>query len=402
MKFIKIFALALLVLLAGCANSTERNVVPEALVPVATIPELPNIRIWGDELPADLDQRVERLVSELKEKFGGSLAAGKMPVINILAMSAGGAQGAFGAGILNGWTATGTRPQFDIVTGVSTGALAAPFAFLGQDYDYALKAVYTTITKKDIYKTCIVCGLFGGSALAKTKPLLALLQEFVTPEVFAEIAREHRKGRRLWIGTTNLDASRPMMWDIGELANSGHPDALQLFHSIMLASSAIPGFFPPVLFDVEANGDAYDELHVDGGTTTLAFLYPPDISAQFFTDRLGFDVEINLFIILNTPMPVRYEPVEATVASIVDRSLSTVLRYKHIGDALRIYEIARRDGIEFNLAIIPPEFKKRSKKSFDQEYMNILFEFGYNLARNGYPWLPSPPGMATVKPVSLE
>ena len=394
-----LFALVCLGLLPACASAPKHHAVPEALASEATVYGLTDIRFWGDELPPDFDARLEKEADILNKLLADRVQNGGEPVLNMLAMSAGGADGAFGAGLLVGWSAAGTRPQFDMVTGVSTGALAAPFVFLGPEYDNVLKEAYTTITKRDIYKSCFFCVIFGGPAFAKTKPLQAMIRGLVTPEVFAEIAREHRTGRALWIATTNLDAGRPVIWDIGALANSGHPEALALFHDILLASSAVPGLFPPVQIAVEAGGETYDELHVDGGTTTLTFLYPPEVSARDFFARLGFEVKPSLYVILNTRVPPQYEAVETDLFAIAERSLSTAIRYKEIGDALRIYEIARRDGIDFNLAIIPRDFTLKSEEDFDQAYMNALFDFAYDLSNNGYLWLNAPPGIGHDLPV---
>ena len=174
------------------------------------------------------------------------------PVIYGLALSGGGQDGAFGAGILCGWTEAGTRPQFKLVTGISTGALMAPFAFLGPAYDHVLKEAYTTISDKDVYKAhkplAILLSLVNIKplpALTENKPMEELVARLVDDKVLAEVAREHRKGRRLLIGTTQMDAQRLVIWNMGAIANSGNPQALALFRKIMVASASIPAFFPP-------------------------------------------------------------------------------------------------------------------------------------------------------------
>jgi len=185
---------------------------------------------------------------------------------DFLAISGGGANGAFGAGFLNGWTASGMRPKFKIVTGISTGALIAPMAFLGLQYDIKLEKYYTTVSTKNIMNVQGWLGIMSiltGESYASTRPLQHLIAELVDDNVLKEIAKEYANGRRLYIGTTNLDTQRFVVWDMGAIAASGCPGSLKLFRKVMLASASIPGAFPPVYFDVELNGRKYDEMHVD-------------------------------------------------------------------------------------------------------------------------------------------
>ncbi len=202
---------------------------------------------------------------------------GPLPEANLLSVSGGGADGAYGAGLITGWTRSGTRPEFKLVTGISTGALTAPFAFLGSAWDAKLTAVYTEIKPADIFQKRGLTAAIWNDALSDSSPLWRLISRFADQEMLAAIAREYAKGRLLLIGTTDLDAGRPLFWNIGVIAASGQPQALELFRKILLASAAIPAFFPPVLFDVEVNGKHYQELHVDGGAIAQMFLYPPAI-----------------------------------------------------------------------------------------------------------------------------
>ena len=197
--------------------------------------------------------------------------------MNYLAVSGGGDNGAFGAGLMNGWTETGTRPEFKMVTGVSTGALIAPFAFLGSDYDATLREVYTTMTPEKVYRARGISAALFDDAMADTTPLSQVIAGYADQKMFDAIAREYQKGRLLMIGTTDLDAQRPVIWNIGALAASGHPGALDLFRKILRASAAIPGAFQPVLIDVEIDGHKYQEMHVDGGAIAQLFLYPASI-----------------------------------------------------------------------------------------------------------------------------
>ena len=194
--------------------------------------------------------------------------------------------GAFGAGLLIGWTKAGTRPEFNMVTGVSTGALSAPFAFLGSDYDEQLKAIYTTISTKDVVAERGFTDIIFNDAMADTEPLRNLLAKFITADVVEAIGEEHKKGRRLFVGTVNIDAGRSVIWNLGAIANSDRPDKIELLHKVLRASASIPVAFPPVIFTVEKNGKNYEEIHVDGGTGSQVFVYPAAINWKLITQKL--------------------------------------------------------------------------------------------------------------------
>ncbi len=213
-----------------------------------TIQGIPFVRYWGDEIPPDLQERLSVAKEQLRERDPD--AGGK--TVDYLAVSGGGADGAFGAGLLVGWTAAGDRPEFAIVTGISTGALIAPFAFLGPEQDALLKTFYTTTSTKDVIRKRPLLSILRGASVATSEPLLKTLQEIFDEEMMAAIAAEHKKGRRLYIGTTNLDADRPVIWNIGAIAASGHPRSAELVADVLLASASIPGVFPPVFIEVEA------------------------------------------------------------------------------------------------------------------------------------------------------
>ncbi len=197
-----------------------------------------------------------------------------LPVVDVLAVSGGGEDGAFGAGVLTAWTRTGTRPEFRLLTGVSTGALTAPFAFLGPAYDARLEEVYTRLAPSEVLrKRCLTAAIFN-DAIFDTAPPFATISRILDEAMLADIAREYGRGRRLLVGTTDLDARRPVIWNLGAIAASGSPRALDLTRRLLLASAAIPGAFPPVMIDVEADGRRYQEMHVDGGATAQMFLFP--------------------------------------------------------------------------------------------------------------------------------
>ncbi|APG28989.1 patatin [Syntrophotalea acetylenivorans] len=320
-----------------------------------------------------------------------------MPPAIALAISGGGDNGAFGAGLLNGWTATGNRPEFKLVTGISTGALIAPFAFLGPQYDDTLKEVYTNISGQDIAKPRNILAAIFSDAMADNAPLWRLLEKHITREMLDAIAAEYlSRGRLLLVGTTDLDAQQPVIWNMTKIAASDDPKALKLFRTIMIASAAIPGAFPPVLIDVTVDGKHYQEMHVDGGATNQVFVYPPSIHIEE-VQAATHQRERMVYVIRNSRLDPEWSQVERRTLSIVGRAISSLIQTQGIGDLDRIYLIAKRDEADFNLAFIPATFDAPHEEEFDTEYMRQLFEVGYEMAAKGYPWHKAPPGFASVE-----
>jgi len=246
-----------------------------------TVLGIRNARFWpdtqGQALVAEAIEALRRERAATAQPLGGY---GDLSPAHFLALSGGGDDGAFGAGLLCGWSDAGTIPSFKLVTGVSTGAMIAPLAFLGRPYNEKLRALFTTIGPEHILEKRGLFGAIFGEALADTTPLFQTISRYVDPQMLADIGREYNKGRLLLIGTTSLDEQRPVIWNIGAIATSGQPGALELVRKILLASASIPGAFPPVLIDVEAGGRRYQEMNVDGGAVVQTFLYPPDIGLR--------------------------------------------------------------------------------------------------------------------------
>jgi predicted acylesterase/phospholipase RssA len=337
----------------------------------------------------DEDIRAEWIAGERRRMalgFGGQY--------HLLALSGGGEDGAFGAGLLYGWTERGDRPEFEVVTGVSTGALMAPFAFLGPRYDEGLKRVYTTIDRNDILsERPIVVGILG-DALSDTAPLMALIERSLTDEMIREIGAEYRRGRFLLVGTTNLDLGRQVVWNIGAIAAANRPEADRAIRRILLASAAIPAIFPPVLFDVEIDGEKRQELHVDGGASAQLFLYPAGLTVN----QVPADIarrRRTAWIIRNGR--TRPAPMETprSFRDIATRSIATMIGANGVGDIYRAYQQTQRDRVDFNLAYITSGFDRTTDVPFDRDYMNALFEFGRRRMREGRVWVKKPPGFAT-------
>lgn len=388
-SFRSILAAVLLVTLAACGTNVPR--LDDAPTnSYATPVGYKGIRYWGD---AELKKLNEASALRLDEIKAAHKADPTIPLDHAyyLAISGGGGDGAFGAGILNGWTKAGTRPKFEIVTGISTGALSAPYAFLGSDYDDELKDIYTTINDSDIMKKNGALSAVFGSSLTDNSPLKALVAKHVTPALVDKIAAENAKGRRLLIGTTNLDAQRPVVWDITAIAASGNPDRVDLIRNVLVASAAIPGVFPPQLIKVTADGKLYEELHVDGGTTTQAFLVSAQNSLKDVDKALKFPRKRSLYIIMNGTFAPQAEKTDTKTLAIAARSISTLIKNQSIGDAYRMYAQCQKDDIAYNITSIPADFTDKAKSSFDTPYMRKLYDRGYQMGLNQTAWQKQPP-----------
>lgn len=354
---------------------------------------IPNARFFADDDPAPMLAEAARA---LERERAALRAAGQptrpMPPASFLAVSGGSDNGAFGAGLINGWTTTGTRPQLRIVTGVSTGALIAPFAFLGPDYDPTLREIYTTTGPERIFRRRRLLAALFNDAMADTSPLAEMIARHADQAMFDAIAREYRKGRLLLIGTTDLDAQRPVIWNVGAIADSRHPKSLDLFRKILLASASVPGAFQPVLLDVEIDGAKFQEMHVDGGAIAQLFLYPASVDPGLLAVERRSQTA---FVIRNARLDPEHAEIERRTLTIAGRAISTMLAASGHNDVLRVYFLTKRDGVDYNLAYIGSDFKVPRDHLFDQAYMRALYDYGYQQAITGRAWHKTPPGVHT-------
>jgi len=379
------------ILLLGACSIPERGTAVPAADTARTLPlGIPNARFFADADPkAIVDEATLAFQREQVALRAEGKSTTRLPPVYYLAVSGGGDNGAFGAGLMNGWTTFGTRPEFKMVTGVSTGALIAPFAFLGPGYDDALRDVYTTMTPEKVFRVRGLTAALFDDAMADTGPLAQVIESYADQKMLDAIAREYQRGRLLLIGTTHLDAQRPVIWNIGAIAASGHPGALELFRKILRASAAIPGLFQPILFDVEIDGRKYQEMHVDGGAIAQLFLYPPSISIS----ASGIRRQRRAYIIRNARLDPDYAASERRTISIAGRAINTMLAASGQNDVLRTYFVSQRDGVDYNLAYIGSDFSAPKTGEFDQTYMRALYAYGFQEGKDGHAWHKLPPGL---------
>ena len=360
--------------IAGCGTVTRIPYTQQEQAE-AVISGIPGARLWADN-PAIATGR-RSVVSRVPVK---------QPTV--LALSGGGADGAFGAGLLTGWSARGTRPQFTFVTGASAGALIAPFAFLGAAHDETLRSVFASGEMANLLQSEGLGGLFG-AGLFKTAPLRELIARHVDAGLLAAIAQEYRAGRRLYVVTTNLDAQRTAIWDMGKIAASGEPGALDLFRNVLTASASIPGVFSPVLIDVEAQGRHFAEMHVDGGVTTNVLILPEAVLVSG-TPVFPPDARPKVYIVMNGKLSPDFEVVTASTLPIVTRSFETSVRANTRNTLLASYQFAKGRNWEFNLTSVDPDYPKPNSIGFDQAYMQQLFDYGHQRGRSGIIWQSTP------------
>lgn len=371
--------------LAGCATEPPRTPYTQQELALAQLPGFPGVRMWSD------DPNMAAARSAAMGRFQG-----KTPVV--LALSGGGPDGAFGAGLLTGWTARGDRPNFDIVTGASAGALMSPFAFLGSAYDDRMRQVFASGEMANFLQFQGVSGLFG-TGLFKTGPLKELIARHVDENVLAAVAQEYRNGRRLFIVTTNLDGQRTAIWDMGRIASSGNPRALELFRNVMEASASIPGIFSPVLIQAEAEGRSFSEMHVDGGITANVMVVPEAFLVTN-TSAMPRGVKPRIYVIINGKLGPNFEVVKPRTLQIAIRSFETSVRANTRNTLLASYEYVRRRGWNLRLAAMDDSYPEGPNQGFDEAYMRGLFEYGYQQGTSGGAWRDSPAD--TPRPVRAQ
>ena len=379
---LKLFPLVLIIFLAACAGRDRSSDAPPEATYKSFYPVgFPEVRIIGTASPDVYINEVEGILK------GGRVIGKSGSGLDILALSSGGADGAFGAGIMNGWTASGKRPKFDIVTGVSTGSLIAPFAFLGPEYDANITRLYTETKTSDLVQPKFFSGIVNGQSLFNTRRLRDVIKRELTDDLIDRIGDEYLTGRRLYVGTTHLDAAEPVIWNIGKIANYRSPAARKLVRDVLWASAAIPIAFTPVTFTVTDGQTTHTELHVDGGVTKEVFVYTPEVPMRTIIRKLGLSQRKNrIWLIYNDKLLPEYEPQRTGLLSLAERTIETLVKAQSIGDIKEVGALAKRDGLSVRVMLLPNEFEGESRELFDKEYMRAIYKIGFDLGKDPNNW----------------
>ena len=348
--------------LAGCASLPRVPFTKEQQA-VATIPGIPNARVWSDDRA---DALLARARSDVRAGEAGRVGA----INNVLAISGGGSNGAYGAGLLSGWSERGSRPEFTVVTGASAGALIAPFAFLGPSYDPVLENLFSEGIGEELLQLDGLSAIFGASVF-KAEPLRRLIARYVDDALLERIGTEYQKGRRLLVVTTNLDAQRTAVWDMGAIAASGAPGALDLFRNVLVASASVPGVYSPVLINVEGEGRRFEEMHVDGGVRANLLVVPESLLLSSVPPPAS-RVQPHVYILMNNKLEQDFEIVEGKALTIVSRSFTTAVKANTQNTLIATYDFARRNKWDFNLASIDADYPTTTSMGFDRGYMQHM------------------------------
>jgi hypothetical protein len=303
--------------------------------------------------------------------------------VNILALSGGGAGAAFGAGALTGLSSAGTRPYFHVVTGVSAGALTAPFAFLGPAWDAQLTESFSGQRSANLVQFSLTGVLFG-SSIFKGKPLADLVNHYATAEMLQAVAVEAAKGRLLLIATTDLDSERTVIWDMGAIALRGGPAALKLFRQVLIASASIPGLFPPVMIPVETSGTILEEMHVDGSTTASLFIAPE--IASVLPDQLKDLHGANIYVIANGQYGAPTISTRVRASAIIKRGVQASLHSTTRAAVLATLALATKNAMSLHVTAIPDDYPFNGLLDLKPERMQALFTFGAKCAMRGELW----------------
>jgi len=369
-----LIALCLVLFLSGCTAPAR---------PTYTASEAGRAQIAGFEnIRAHVDD----------PQPSGSVHASWRPVVSkqkpvMLAISGGGAGGAFSVGILSAWSELGNRPRFQVVTGVSTGALIAPFAFLGSAYDAQLRRLYLSNEARSLVDIdwrglgLLSAGLLQGDALRK------MVEDNITDEILREIAREHQAGRRLLVMTTNLDTQRAVVWNIGAIADSDSQDALALVRQILIASASVPGIFPPVSIRTVVDGRQIRELHSDGGSSSQFLTLPEHL---FVASGQARNENLHIYVIINNALIPEFSMSPERALPIMARAYAILLKSQTKQGLIALYNYGRRSAIDLNIASIDEQVPYSMTDPLNGSYMRTVYDIGYRNTVEGRVWAQQP------------
>lgn len=332
-----------------------------------------------------LDARLDELPRNAQDWAPTTRSGG----LDVLMISGGGSAGAFSVGVLSAWSAAQTRPAFDVVTGVSTGALIAPLAFLGSAYDDTLVHLYTSGVAKDLARTKSLGGLFGSSLLS-AGPLQRMVAHVVTPAVLEQVAAEHRKGRRLFVLTTNLDTQRAVIWNMGAIANSNRPGSLKLFQDILVASASIPGVYPAVMLQAESGGRHFKEMHSDGGSASQVLMLPQTLLTSSESLVPARKQRVDFYVIVNNALMPEFGTTPDKTLSVIARAYSIFVKSQTQSALTALYNYAKLTRARFHLASIDVQLPYSMSDPFNTDYMRAVYNLGYAELSAGTLWKDSP------------
>ena len=388
-------AALLLASVGGACGALRATAVPADLADMAVVPGFEDVRDWSEEFSAVLH---DGLLMSFDQEPPGAFPRGPdgRRAYDVLLVSSGGGDGAFGAGLLVGWTQVGDRPTFKVVCGVSAGALIAPFAFLGSGYDAVLEELATGAGAPDLAQPKNLLGLLNSDALLEARPLEELVERCVTRGVLEAVARAHEQGRRLYVATTNLDAQRQVNWDLGAIAVRRSDAALELFRDVVRASASVPLLFEPVYLDVEVDGTSFAEMHVDGALRSILFA-PTESLLGPDPEPVLENVLLRVHVIRNGFLGWEHQEVRPRLAPIAVRAYETTTKSLVAAELRTLYlGTLARDGV-FRLASIPESGANTAAEPFQGDEMDRLFDLGRTLALSGEAWQDEPPEWVLAK-----
>lgn len=370
--------------LTACSALPRREAPPELFSSAKPVGFPREVRFLSTDRPS-----VERGSAAALQRMRQSSKDG---IVRALALSGGGAGGAFGAGALVGLSRRNERPQYDVVTGVSAGALIAPFAFLGPEWDPQLIEAFTRGAGKDMSLHGFLSLRFG--AARRSAALRALVDRYVTRDLIEAVAREAGRGRILWVATTDLDKEETVIWDMGAIATRGGEPARQLFRDVLVASASIPGVFTPVLIHVEEAGVAYDEMHVDGNASTSFFIAP--VAAYFaLLDEQSLE-GARVYVMINGQIIDAPETTPNRFGPVVARTFSVALKHMSRAQVVSVNQFAEKYRMSVQSTYLPFDYPEYSPADFRASTMRPLFEYGARCAESGRLWNTLDQTMAMV------
>jgi len=377
-----VLLLCALATLVGCASIGGP-------LPTATPEELlaQEIRLGIRTLASD--GQIEVLPSsELAQRLASRFADERL---SVLALSGGGATGAFGAGALVGLDRSGNRPEFSVVTGVSAGALVAPYAFLGPSWAQDMTAIYTGNVTRGLLQRHLLGALFGESVYSGA-PLKRLIDRYADDELLAAVAKEADKGRLLLVATTDFATGEPVIWDLGSVALHGGSNAKVLFRTILLASASVPGMFPPVTIKFRTAGGSREETHVDGGVTVPFFIAPAPKDLAVF----GAGGPPLVRIVIDGRLQDAPYAANRNAVSIFSRSVSAGLSRMTRTTLEWTVDASRQRGISVDYAAIPASYPLHGTFNFNPDAQRALFQYASDCAAAGRLWIHTADAAAGV------